>query len=672
MIGLTKKVAVVPLQSEANANYNPFPNDTTTNPTDIQAIKAAFLADQDVLTALKGSDGQQGPQGPQGNQGQAGPAGDSVIVRDTDPTDAISSKVGDLYLNATSGTLYQRSGITQAQFYAAGLQGLVLPNSIWIRKGNLKGATGDKGDKGDGIISGNGHPSNVVQTLPPVGTLYINKNTFGMYERSATEYIPGNVPGELPEDYTLGYWYALGSLRGTNGTNGTNGVNGTDGMDGNDGESAVRILSNYQVIGNYDLLQNDMGKTIVIMAQCGLSTMQEIDNYDGSIIVINDQNTNVTILNANGTQSVICSQKSVSVVSFKVDGSVSVYSLKGQNGTKIYTVSALPSNSADVQIYQNGDLMFNTTTGVLYEKSNMTAAQFLIQNSQQGTQGVVLANVVFLTKGNLKGTNGKDAVEILTGAGTVYLSNAQLGKYLVIPADSAITQISFRDTTIASTTTFLCLKKLQGGISYIPTNMDLPSQLAQAKSGDFFAIQNFTAPVDGYWFTKTDLRSGTRIKTGTDHLTFTDAKTGDLYINTSTGHYWKFTSAQDAYSQSGVWDDLGALGGATSMTQILRDQVFTVPLNIKNVLVHVSIDAQYIAGGIPTINLYYDTSVLEMMEILNPTTTAVNVNIINEGSLVKTYSLDGFSITKIFRVEDVQLFDFFMLSTANGTNSNRL
>lgn len=230
MIGFTKKVAVVPLQSEANANYNPFPD--ATNVTDIQAIKTAFLADQDVLEALKGSDGQQGQQGP---QGQTGPAGDSVIVRDTDPTDAVSSKVGDLYLNSTSGTLYQRSGITQSQFYAAGLQGLVLPNSIWIRKGNLKGAIGEKGDKGDGIINGLGHPSFAVQTLPPVGTLYINKNTFMMYERSATEYIPGNVPGELPEDYTLGYWYALGSLKG---------VNGTDGMDGNDGQDGTQVFVN--------------------------------------------------------------------------------------------------------------------------------------------------------------------------------------------------------------------------------------------------------------------------------------------------------------------------------------------------------------------------------------------------------------------------------------------
>lgn len=97
----------------------------------------------------------------------------------------------------------------------------------------------------------------------------------------------------------------------------------------------------------------------------------------------------------------------------------------GVNGNKIYAVTALPSNSNDVQVYQNGDLMLNTSTGILYEKSSLTPAQFLVQNSQSGIQGIVLANVVFLTKGNLKGANGNNGINGIDGT-KIYCFNTLL------------------------------------------------------------------------------------------------------------------------------------------------------------------------------------------------------------------------------------------------------
>lgn len=397
MIGLTKKVAVVPLQSEANANYNPFPNDTT-NATDIQAIKTAFLADPTVLETLKGDDGQQGPQG---NQGQVGPAGDSVIVMSADPTDAVSSKVGDLYLNTTSGTLYQRSGITQAQFYAAGLQGLVLPNSIWIRKGNLKGATGEKGDRGDGIMSGIGHPSFVVQTLPPVGTLYINKNTFMMYERSATEYIPGNVPGELPEDYTLGYWYVLGSLKGVNGT------------DGQDGKSSYEIL---QGTGVFLLTNEHLGKTLIIKADSGITNIRYNNvTIEGKTIFLLEKNVVFTKTNqspATGLDGFAGDYCIIENYTVTVNGFwLNKKSLQGENGSKILVSNVHPypvEMVEDLTTYPIDTLYLNSQTFAIYKRT----ANFVTIPEGGSPQTDDYSNGYWEFLGSLKGQNGADGSNI--------------------------------------------------------------------------------------------------------------------------------------------------------------------------------------------------------------------------------------------------------------------
>ena len=645
MIGLTKKVAVVPLQSEANANYNPFPNDTTINPTDIQAIKSAFLADQDVLAALKGSDGQQGPQG---NQGQAGPAGDSVIVRDTDPTDAISSKVGDLYLNTTSGTLYQRSGITQSQFYAAGLQGLVLPNSIWIRKGNLKGATGDKGDKGEGILSGLGHPKSIITVLPEVGTLYLNKSTFSMYQRSSTEFLtPPTLEGD---EYSDGFWEYLGNLKGA------------DGADGRDGENSKIHSTN-----GLPNLTGKNGDVYINTATFGYYVNNAPSVYNDPIPPNGDAN----------------SDRSIGHWQY-------VGIIKGPAGDSVIVRDTDPTDDISSKV---GDLYLNTTSGTLYQRSGITQSQFYAA----GLQGLVLPNSIWIRKGNLKGATGEKgdkgdgiisgtghpafAIETLPPVGTLYINKNTFMMYErtateyipgnvpgELPEDytlgywyalGSLVGISGTDgndgeagfKVLNGTGSFPMASTDIGKMVIIPNDSAINSiSLNSLTNGDFL-LYNFKS------------ESITVTKTNETPISVPIGANKGVMISVSGSTFtWVEIGANGATGPAGV-------DAPTPEIKILQSQAYNVPINIKSAIVHVSTEAQYQEDG-ATIRIFADTSQIQFLEVLNPNNFDVMVFFYVGGLYHHEIGLLPLSYSKIMRV-DGNNFDYFSLKGALA-NSNRL
>lgn len=249
------------LQSDANFNYNPFP--VIAPSIDLEALKALIEADEAFIASIKGEDGATGPAGANGSNGatgatgQKGDKGSSIAVFPTDPVDNMVYEIGDLYLNSATGTIYQRSGITQTQFFAANLQGLVYPNSIWINKGNLKGQNGTNGVDGSEIIFTNGHPYPVdmIEDLSdtPVDSIAINSNTFAVYKRTSNYVtLASNQQIGLGEDYTNGFWQLIGSMKGQNGTNGTNGTNGAN---------AIEILT---ATGIINFTNANLGKTYIV------------------------------------------------------------------------------------------------------------------------------------------------------------------------------------------------------------------------------------------------------------------------------------------------------------------------------------------------------------------------------------------------------------------------
>ncbi|MFN3588828.1 MAG: hypothetical protein ACK4UP_05555, partial [Spirosomataceae bacterium] len=64
--------------------------------------------------------GPQGATGVQGPQGVAGATGKSIISNSSDPSDSTLANIGDLFLNTISGTLYEKSSLTQSEFFSSG------------------------------------------------------------------------------------------------------------------------------------------------------------------------------------------------------------------------------------------------------------------------------------------------------------------------------------------------------------------------------------------------------------------------------------------------------------------------------------------------------------------------------------------------------------------------
>ncbi len=112
---------------------------------------AASAAKWKYVGSIKGAKGDTGAQGPQGEKGATGAAGtpgskwyNGTGVTGTSTTGTVfsgsgvsSARVGDMYLNTSTGDVYECTTAGAAS------------TAKWAYKGSIKGATGSQGPKGD-------------------------------------------------------------------------------------------------------------------------------------------------------------------------------------------------------------------------------------------------------------------------------------------------------------------------------------------------------------------------------------------------------------------------------------------------------------------------------------------------------------------------------------------
>lgn len=187
---------------------------------------------------IKGPKGDKGDQGNPGVAGTAGADGADIIIGTGVPANGLGN-VGDLYIEGTTFTLYQKTGSSVWSSFgsfrgAAGISFRVVPGApdnaigqngdswmdsitgdIYVKNAgaytfaiNCKGPEGDPGPQGIQGIQGPAGSSTLFGTGAPAsglgsdGDSYIDTATYDLYTKSA------------------GSWTNRGSLKGANGTNG--------------------------------------------------------------------------------------------------------------------------------------------------------------------------------------------------------------------------------------------------------------------------------------------------------------------------------------------------------------------------------------------------------------------------------------------------------------------
>lgn len=318
--------------------------------------------------------GRRGIQGIQGVSGVTGLIHNSTA----DPTINTVANVGDLFLNTTTGSLYEKSSMTQSEFFAGGFQGIVLSNAIWLIRGNLKGPAGagyDSTSTTNLTVGTNGSASVVVNkvgayivgsvvrlvstggssagmwkqgviTAINSNTLTINFDSFGGMSSATSNAWSLSVAGLTgpagadgatgpagtnarwyagtttpPTDsYNVGDWYLRSSTGDVFEKTGlaiwTNrgNIKGANGQNGQNGQSAILVLPTNLDGGNYDIQPSDFGR--IISAVGGVSTMQLMLEGTGSVIINNSQSQSINVISADNSQSINVPAKSISIVSF--------------------------------------------------------------------------------------------------------------------------------------------------------------------------------------------------------------------------------------------------------------------------------------------------------------------------------------------------------------------
>ena len=189
----------------------------------IQGIQGPIgLTGADGIQGVIGVDGPEGPEGPEGPAGQdsvvAGPAGQDSVVAGPggppgsagadgtkwftgtgSPSGVVSAAVSDLYLDESSGDVYESGGTT-----------------VWTLATSIKGTPGTNGINGPQWFSGAGAPSSATGNT---GDYYLDG-------------VSGNIYIRLGGGWSLSGENIKGPVGDASTTAGPDGADGVDGDDG--------------------------------------------------------------------------------------------------------------------------------------------------------------------------------------------------------------------------------------------------------------------------------------------------------------------------------------------------------------------------------------------------------------------------------------------------------
>lgn len=188
-----------------------------------QKLDAGLLKGPKGDTGAQGVQGIQGPKGDTGNTGAKGADGKTWYTSTTLPATSLGA-IGDMYLNTSTFDVSEKTG-----------------TSTWTVRGNIKGATGStgpKGDKGDtgsqgpkgdtgtaGLNGTDGKTWHITSAVPAnslgaVGDMHLNTATYDIREKTGAT-----------------AWTLRGNIRGATGAKGDKGDKGDTGARGEDGDS---------------------------------------------------------------------------------------------------------------------------------------------------------------------------------------------------------------------------------------------------------------------------------------------------------------------------------------------------------------------------------------------------------------------------------------------------
>lgn len=248
-------------------------------------------------------------------------------------------------------------------------------------------------------------------------------------------------------------------------------------------------------VGVVDMIVNKVGAYRVgnyVLAVSRKSASLGMMKY-GKITAISNNVLSISFLASEGTANLVSDEWDLLLTGQKGDKGD-----KGDTGARMYSGAGVPSNGSYVQ----GDWYINTTTSDVYEKTGASA---------------------WTLRTNIK---GDAAYKILTGTGSLQLSNADLNKTLIVLANSAITGIRLDNVSVAGSFNLLCLKALSGGIAKVTNDI---SQASQALSqGAYIAVNVNAAPVSGVWYDIFTLKgdtgdAGYKVLTGTGSVGLTES-----------------------------------------------------------------------------------------------------------------------------------------------------
>lgn len=173
-----------------------------------------------------------GPTGPQGKQGEVGPTGAKGDKGDNGATwltgtvaPSTQGVNGDFYLNTSNWDVFQKVSGT------------------WTKKGNIRGATGAKGDQGaTGIQGPKGDPFAIAKTYPSISAMNAGYATDGVGAGQFVVIDTGNVEDvDNAKLYLKGassYTYItdMSGATGLTGPQGPKGATGSTGPKGDKGD----------------------------------------------------------------------------------------------------------------------------------------------------------------------------------------------------------------------------------------------------------------------------------------------------------------------------------------------------------------------------------------------------------------------------------------------------